>query len=727
MGIVYRARRDDGEFQREVAIKLVGGRLFGPEAERRFIAERRIMALLDHPNIVHMIDGGVWNGQRYLVMELVAGKPVTEFCLEHALPVADRLRLFQKICSAIQYAHQHLIIHRDLKPRNILVTSEGEVKVLDFGIARLLEDGAPQDAATTALHPMTLSCASPEQVRERPLTLASDIYALGLLLYELLTGTNPQSQGARAEIIQRIISADPPAPSKLMPGISGDLDAIVLKALAKEPARRYASAEEIAADIGRFLESLPVLARAPSRWYVASRFIRRNRALTAIAAALLLSVLGGLGAFSWKARQAEQRGDVAQRRFDEARRLIYTVIHDVQPKLADLQGSVSLRKSMIEATLVYLERLGKDASDNPALTRELIDSYVQLAAVTGEGGASNTGDQQSAAKILSQAEVLADRLFRGSATDPGAIRTLLPFYRAAARNAMFFGSPKTALNYAQRAVTLAERRAALAPDDSQSTAELASTLMALANVYPYIGRNLAEEIALLQRSIAIWLDLLKKEPSDAVRGNTALAYKELAAALADGTQDYRRALDAAIKARDLDYAILASQPSSPKAEMALAFDLGTIGWVWYQLHDYPKAVENMLENVALRERVAAANPQDRWSKDRLAYALGDLAEVEAHMGKVSSARRDYLRAVNLYAEMSKHGPLVRQSTFRFASDQHAVGEIDADLGRRNEACRWFRSAVERVDQYEREGKLLAEDREGADLIRKDAAACPAGR
>ncbi len=152
MGVVYRAQRDDGEFAREVAIKFVGGPLFGFEAERRFIAERQILALMDHPNIVHMIDGGIWQGHRYLVMELVDGRPLIEYSVEHRLPLAARLRLLQSVCSAIHYAHQRLIIHRDLKPGNILVTSDGQVKVLDFGIARMLDDeGAVNGSATTAL------------------------------------------------------------------------------------------------------------------------------------------------------------------------------------------------------------------------------------------------------------------------------------------------------------------------------------------------------------------------------------------------------------------------------------------------------------------------------------------------------------------------------------------------------------------------------------------------
>ena len=301
MGAVYRARRDDGEFHREVAIKLVGGRLFGPEAERRFIEERRILAMLDHPHIVRMIDGGVWEGRRYLVMELVSGEPVTEYCAR--IPLREKLRLFQSICWAIHHAHQHLIIHRDLKPRNILVAAEGQVKVLDFGIARMLDQG--EDPSATALNPMTLACASPEQVQGQRLTIATDIYSLGLILYELLTGVNPQSSGSRLELELKIVSEEPAAPGKIAAGVPRDLDAIVMKALAKEPRKRYASADEMAADIGRFLDGRPVEARPPSRLYHALRFCGRNKAFTATIAALALAILAGAGVALWQARRAE--------------------------------------------------------------------------------------------------------------------------------------------------------------------------------------------------------------------------------------------------------------------------------------------------------------------------------------------------------------------------------------------------------------------------------------
>jgi len=392
MGIVYRARRDDGEFQREVAIKLVAGRLFGPEAERRFITERRILALLDHPHIVRMIDGGVWQGHRYLVMELVEGQPVTEYAAKRGLALRDCLRLFQETCDAIHYAHQNLIMHRDLKPSNILVTGEGQIKVLDFGIARLLDPASPDEADTTVLNPFTLSCASPEQVRGDRLTLATDIYSLGLILCELLTGRNPQSSGTREEILRRIIAGQIDAPGKTAPGLPQDLDAIVLKALSVEPHRRYASAEEMSADIGRFLEKRPVLAQTPSRLYYAARFVARNKALSATAFALILAIVTGSGVSLWEARRAEAQRRIAERRFEDARRLTYTVIHEIQPKLERINGTVALRKDLIEKTLVYLEALGQDSANSPPLLRELIDSYALLATVSADPGTANVGD-----------------------------------------------------------------------------------------------------------------------------------------------------------------------------------------------------------------------------------------------------------------------------------------------------------------------------------------------
>jgi eukaryotic-like serine/threonine-protein kinase len=343
MGVVYRARRTDGAFDRDVAIKFIDGRMFAPEAERRFSAERRILALLDHPNIVRLLDGGIWRSRRYLVLEFLSGKPVSEYCRETSLDLASKLRLFRTICGAVQFAHQHLVLHRDLKSSNIWVTAEGQVKILDFGIARLVSGNERTTVETTMLNPMSLSCASPEQVRGDRLTLASDIYALGLLLHELLTGVNPQTTGTPAAIRRYIESGKLPAPSHNNPSISSDLDAIAMKATAYEPERRYGSALELATDIGLFLDRRPVSARTPSWFYLASRFVRRNRALASSLAALALAVAGGTAVSLWELRRAEVQRALAERRFADARQVVNLMIHDIQPRMADIDGTVALR------------------------------------------------------------------------------------------------------------------------------------------------------------------------------------------------------------------------------------------------------------------------------------------------------------------------------------------------------------------------------------------------
>jgi tetratricopeptide (TPR) repeat protein len=313
MGVVYRAARRDGEYDQDVAIKIATGHFPGPEAEHRFIRERQILARLDHPHIVRLLDGGLAHGYRYFVMELVAGSPITESSAPR--PLDDRLRLFGDVCSAVHYAHQQLILHRDLKPANIVVTADGLVKVLDFGIARILrEDTDASSGATTMAHPLSYGCASPEQLRGEPLSLASDIYALGVLLYELATGVNPQYQPGATfeETFRRVVDETPPAPSRVAHTLPRDLDAIVMKAIAKTPAERYPSVAELHADIERLRTGRPVLARTPSAAYVFSRFVRRNRALSAVAALLILASAAGVSTYLYQARIARRAEAVAR-------------------------------------------------------------------------------------------------------------------------------------------------------------------------------------------------------------------------------------------------------------------------------------------------------------------------------------------------------------------------------------------------------------------------------
>jgi serine/threonine protein kinase len=346
MGTVYLARRADEQYEKLVAMKVLRRGMDTEDIVRRFRTERQILASLDHPNIARLLDGGTTDdGLPYLVMEHVEGTPVTDYCDLHRLTTNARLRLFRTICAAVQHAHQNLVVHRDLKPSNILITTDGTPKLLDFGIAKVLTpelNAFMMDRTRTELRILTPDYASPEQVRGEKLATTSDVYSLGVVLYELLTGHRPyRSLNTPPHELARIICEQEPAkpsatvtnllvlkhgeakpqtsitpeslsrardtqPDKLRRRLSGDLDNIILMALRKEPARRYASVGQFAEDLRRHLDGLPVIARKDTFKYRTTKFVRRNGLGVAAAGIILLSLLGGIVATAWQARAAQQ-------------------------------------------------------------------------------------------------------------------------------------------------------------------------------------------------------------------------------------------------------------------------------------------------------------------------------------------------------------------------------------------------------------------------------------
>jgi eukaryotic-like serine/threonine-protein kinase len=353
MGSVYLAVRADEVYNQEVAVKLVWP---GPDAawiEQRFRQERRILAALNHPNIARLFDGGATeDGWPYLVMEYVAGVPITQYCEEHKLSVTERLKLFRSVCAAVAHAHQHLVIHRDLKPPNILVTEDGDVKLLDFGIAKLLTSDtgdASGPLTRTGLHLLTPEYSSPEQARGDEVTTASDVYSLGVLLYELLTGHRPYQfkSGAFGEIARVICEEEPerpsarmePADQSLSRNLRGDLDQIALKALRKEPENRYQSATQLSDDIQRHLGGEPVIARPATLRYRATKYVKRNKAFTAAAAVFLLALSVGLIVALWQLRVSRER-EREQRRELYVARLRQASVDFALGNMAGYQGAL---------------------------------------------------------------------------------------------------------------------------------------------------------------------------------------------------------------------------------------------------------------------------------------------------------------------------------------------------------------------------------------------------
>ncbi len=376
MGVVFLARRDDGSYEQQVAIKFVrSGDLF-LSAERRadllarFDGERRLLARLDHPNIVRILDGGSTDaGIPYLVMEYVDGVSLAEHCERHGLDVAARVTLFAKVCDAVQAAHRHLVVHRDLKPQNILVDADGEPRLLDFGIARVLADDADgHDATRTALQAMTPAYASPEQMRHEPLTTASDVYSLGVVLYELLSGRRPyRLDGSSPAQSERIVCETVPPPLRRaitdaglseterrqrLGRIGDDLERIVALALHKDPERRYGSAQALADDLRRHLDGRPVLAHPDSIGYRFGKFVRRHRWGVAAAAGALAVVLASAAIAFLQAAQARR----AAADMGEVNAFLVDVLEVSNPYQAG--SELTLADALDEAAVKVDERFG---------------------------------------------------------------------------------------------------------------------------------------------------------------------------------------------------------------------------------------------------------------------------------------------------------------------------------------------------------------------------------
>jgi serine/threonine protein kinase len=391
MGTVYLAIRDDDQYRKRVAVKLVRRDSVGEEVRRRFRLERQILAGLDHENIARLLDGGTTeDGSPYLVMEYVEGMPIDQYCDAHGLSIRERLELIRPICSAVHFAHQNLVVHRDLKPGNIFVSPKGVPKLLDFGIAKLLNpELTPHAFVATRLDArmMTPEYASPEQVRGEPVTTAADVYALGVLLYENLTEiaraiceeqpTRPSTVVAQeveatgADGVSRRLTPDSVSrtregsPEKLRRRLAGDLDNIVLMAMRKETQRRYASAEQLSEDIRRHLEGRPVIARKDTLGYRTERFVARHRVGVAAATAVVLALVAGMAATAWQARVARAERARAEAALADVRKLANAFIFDVHDAIEKLPGSTPARRMVVERALEYLDRLAGDAPGTP--------------------------------------------------------------------------------------------------------------------------------------------------------------------------------------------------------------------------------------------------------------------------------------------------------------------------------------------------------------------------
>lgn len=627
MGSVYLADKADGDYEGQFALKVIRRGMDSEEVLRRFRSERRILTQLDHPQIARVFDGGTTaDGRPYFVMEYVEGRPITEYCDEENLSIPQRLELFLAVCSAVHFAHQNLVVHRDLKPANILVTRAGVPKLLDFGIAKLLDPDRTEPALTVLeRRPMTPLYASPEQLRGKQLTTASDVYALGVLLYLLLAGrpayglTPPEGE----ELFKAVCENDPPRPSAvagdvLRRRLAGDLDNIVLRAMQKDPQRRYASVEQLAADIRRHLEGLPVLARPDTAFYRAGKFVRRHRWGVGSAAAVLLLIIGFSITVTQFWRQAVQERDRSE--------AISTFLLDVftDPDPGESRGEeITAREVLDRGT----ERISRDLQDQPELRATLMET---MGLVYRNLGLFEQASKLTEESLAIRRETLGDDhlLVAGSLQNLAVLRREMGD-RAAAEELL-----REALEiYRRQGVT--------------DTAEYAKALNDLAAILE--GKmDLGGAEALYRESLILKRQQLGPEHEDIARGLSNLGHLRHTRKDYDGAEKYYQ--DALAMRRRLFGAV---HPDVAKT-------LGNLAVLYEDQEDLARAEQMYREVLDMRRKLLGSrHPHVARSLNNLAVFLqqhGDpraaeplyreaLSIADASLGPVHEERAIYLRGL----------------------------------------------------------------------------------
>ncbi len=627
MGTVYRGRRADGAFTQDVAIKLFRSELLDDSAMARFNTERQILARLEHPGIARLIDGGTaTDGTPYVVMELVDGEHILRYCNQHSLDLAARLQLFQSVCEAMGQAHRHGIVHRDIKPGNILINADGQPKLLDFGIAKVL-DPDQQDISlpVTRLGNMALTpeYASPEQVRGDRVSVSSDIYSLGVLLYELVTGKRPYAVEtlSPAMIERTVCDTIPVDPSKslkqlrteppsgladarqLRRKLRGDVDRIIMTALRKQPGQRYASAAAFANDIERYLTGQPVKARGASRWYRAGKFVSRHRAGVAATAFAFVILLMSLLVVTMQAREAERQRDTARQqavRAESAKQFLVDMIGQSNPFTAS--GSISLANALKQA----IPTIGEHFSNQPELEAEM--RYVIGFALLGQANFAAAREQLEKSLRLYQ--------IHGSPKD-----------RAEVLNSI------ATLNWDESDYSTAERYFQQAMDWVADDHSIEGRQTYYGILVDYGG--LLPKINQPQRSIELLQQaqtLLTAEPTiDVSLFDQAVMWNNLATAY-DLLEDYPQSIAAYEKSIELH------RRHKPDGGADLAITLGNLGMTYEYLEQMDKAIEYVRQSAELQQQMLGPeHPQTLLSRYNLGSLLlnaGDIDNAIATMRNV---------------------------------------------------------------------------------------------
>jgi non-specific serine/threonine protein kinase/serine/threonine-protein kinase len=685
MGAVYLGVRSDEGFRLTAAVKLVRRGMDSDFVLRRFRTEREILSALDHPRIARLLDGGsASDGRPYFAMEYVEGRHLLEDCSARGLDRRQRIALFLEVCEAVAYAHRHLVVHRDLKPSNILVTPEGSAKLLDFGLARLLQPDAPGERTETAFRLLTPDFASPEQVRGERVTTATDIYSLGVVLYHLLAGRSPYRNTDRvsAEALSRAVCDQEPE----RPGVERDLDNIVLMALRKEPERRYESVGAFADDLKRYLEGRPVMARKDTLGYRVGKFVGRHKAGTAAAAAGALALAVAMGVAIEQARVARAERAAAEARFNDVRQLTDSFLIEFHDAIRDLPGSMPARELLVRRALQYLEKLSSIKSGDAGLQRELASAYERVASVQGGMFETHIGDTGGARQSLARALAIRREL----AASPGATRddreALARAELQLAQVEILTGEGEAAETRSRRAVALYAALLAEDPGNHLMRARLARARRYLATSMRRTRRD--EAVAMLKESASEFQSLAAQEPATGYAREEGITHQHLLDALA-GTPASDEADASYGKAVAIFETLLAKEPTNVSYRRELAYTHVSMGTFLDWNGQPAQALETYARAVPLLESLVEADPRNADARLLLAETYNSVGYVRAILHDPEGAMTDLRRSLALFQSIAASDPANARAILGTARLYESFGAARTAAGDPADARAWY--------------------------------------
>ena len=691
MGLVFEAWRDDAEYGKRVALKVAPDWRDLEQLRERFRNERQILARLEHPNIARFLDGGTDDGVPYFAMEYIDGKPVTEWVRERNLGLRERIRLFRQICAAVSCAHENLVIHRDLKPSNILVDRTDTVKLLDFGIATLFSPIVEQSTEITGVRLWTPDYSSPELIRGGVITVRTDVYSLGLVLYELLCGERAQIADPSSPLAldRSICDVEPVLPSiraavggqtNLSRQLKGDLDTIVAMAIHKEPERRYRSVAALDADLARYLDGRAVEARTSTPAYRFSKFLRRHRMASVAVAVVIVSVIGGVASTLYQARRAE-------RRFEQVRSLANAFVFDVHDRIQFLPGSTDARKVIVSTALRYLENLRQEAGSDAVLLRELAAAYQKIGDVQGNPGSSNLGDSAGALTSYRRAEsILTPLAARG---DPEA-KFALTANVDKLGNLQHVQGDSAGQGQLERARVMARELAASKTADIRILGLAANINADLTRLYadartPQRARETAQEAAeLAQRMVNL------RPGSQESLDFLALSHNSLASAYR-ASGDPQRSADTYRAALEIREQLVRDHPENAEYRRLLLITYGHLGDALgppeaMGLGQLAASVDAFKKAAEIADWISQRDPQDRKSWfDLVAAHMRAAASLLEEPDGGREAQLHLAKSESLLALLTRDDPSNQRYRFyAFVLDCH-MGKALAAVGKNQEA------------------------------------------